>query len=130
MTTAGPPLVKDELGEKVQKLFQDFLEEYQEDGISKYLPEAKELAKPERNTLLVDFSDVEKFNPRLKEAISDQCYRLYPYLCNAAKNFVKDNQNPQSTPSGSATSESNQGAQVPANKEFYVAFENVSHSYK
>jgi len=27
MEVAGPPLVKDELGEKVQKLFQDFLEE-------------------------------------------------------------------------------------------------------
>jgi hypothetical protein len=28
MAAPAPPMVKDELGEKVQKLFQDFLEEY------------------------------------------------------------------------------------------------------
>lgn len=101
---------------------------YKEGDELKYVAEGKELAKPERNTLIVDFSDIEKFNPRLKEAISDQCYRLYPYLCNAVSNFVrespvlKDSQIPGTDQSGQV--------QIPPNKEFYVAFQNVSHSYK
>ena len=92
--------------------------------------EAKELSKPERNTLVVDFADIEKYNPRLKEAISDQCYRLYPYLCNAVKSFVKDNQNSNNAVPASTASSDQSQAQIPMNKEFYVAFENVSHSYK
>ncbi len=94
------------------------------------------MAKPERNTLLVDFADVEKYNPRLKEAILDQCYRLYPYLCNAVKNFVKENQTtqiPASNEGSNSTQSMNdqsQSTQIPANKDFYVAFHNVSHSYK
>ena len=59
--------------------------------MKKYLPQAKELARPERNTLIVDFVDVEKHDERLKNAIHEQLYRLHPFLCNAVKNFVKDN---------------------------------------
>jgi len=128
--TQAVPQVKDELGEKVQKLFQDFLEEYPKNAeTKKYLPQVKELARPDRNTLVVDFSDVEKHDERLKNAIHEQIYRLYPFLCNAVKNFVKDNLNSgMSTESSSANTEKAQ--QIPPNKDFYIAFENVSITSK
>lgn len=126
MEIAAVPQTKDELGEKVQKLFQDFLEECPRDSdVKKYLPQAKELARPERNTLIVDFVDVEKHDERLKNAIHEQLYRLHPFLCNAVKNFVKDNHN-----SGSSNDGEKSQAQIPANKEFYIAFENVSNTCK
>ena len=98
--------------------------------MKKYLPQAKDLAKPERNTLIVDFVDVEKHDERLKNAIHEQLYRLHPFLCNAVKNFVKDNHNNMgaSLPDGSSADKSQQ--QIPPTKEFYIAFENVSQSCK
>ena len=49
---------RDEAAERVQKLFQDFLEEFEieEDGkkLHKYKILAEELAAPEKNTLVVD----------------------------------------------------------------------------
>lgn len=97
--------------------------------MKKYLPQAKDLAKPERNTLIVDFVDVEKHDERLKNAIHEQLYRLHPFLCNAVKNFVKDNHNNLggSLPDGSVDKSQQQ---IPPNKEFYIAFENVSQSCK
>lgn len=129
--TPMPQQVKDELGEKVQKLFQDFLEEYpRESDEKKYLPQARELVRPDRNTLIVDFADIEKHDTRLKNAIHEQIYRLHPFLCNAVKNFVKDNVNAavSSLPEAERSQQSQQ--QIPANKEFYIAFENVSHTSK
>ncbi|CAF0897763.1 unnamed protein product [Brachionus calyciflorus] len=123
------PQMKDELGEKVQKLFQDFLEEYPKDSdAKKYIPQAKELSRPDRNTLIVDFADVEKHDDRLKNAIHEQIYRLYPFLCNAVKNFVKDNQNAMTGSLPDSSVEKSQ--QINANKEFYIAFENVSQTSK
>ena len=70
--------------------------------------------------------DVEKHDERLKNAIHEQLYRLHPFLCNAVKNFVKDNHN-----SGSSIADGEKSqAQIPANKEFYIAFENVSNTCK
>lgn len=85
-------LVKDEVAEKVQKRFQDFLEEWKLEGTSdiKYLEDAKELIKVQRNTLQVDFRDVHLYNQNLGDAIQQEYYRLYPYLCKALTNFVKD----------------------------------------
>lgn len=99
--------------------------------MKKYLPQAKELTRPDRNTLLVDFADVEKHDDRLKNAIHEQIYRLHPFLCNAVKNFVKDNCNgiTGSVPDSSAGGDKTQ-QQMFATKEFYIAFENVSHSSK
>lgn len=126
MEVAGPPLVKDELGEKVQKLFQDFLEECPKDSdVKKYIPQAKDLSRPDRNTLVVDFVDVEKHDERLKNAIHEQLYRLHPFLCNAVKNFVKDVNVSTDSSMGDKTQN-----QISPNKEFYIAFENVSHSCK
>lgn len=127
MEVQGPVQVKDELGEKVQKLFQDFLEECPKDSdVKKYIPQAKDLARPERNTLIVDFVDVEKHDERLKNAIHEQLYRLHPFLCNAVKNFVKD---VNVSGDGSMPADKSQ-QQIPPNKEFYIAFENVSNSSK
>ena len=99
----------------------------------KYIAQAKELARPDRSTLCVDFSDVEKHDQRLRNAIHEQVYRLHPYLCNAVRNFVKDNHtaglNASQLPDGSAPDKSQQ-QQIPANKEFYISFENVSQSSK
>jgi hypothetical protein len=100
------------------------------------LPQAKELAKPERNTLVVDFSDIEKHDDRLKNAIHEQLYRLHPFLCNAVKNFVKDNYNASVTSgsngeaNGHVSQASTQQQQISANKEFYIAFDNVSNNSK
>lgn len=110
--TAGA-MVKDELAEKCQKLFQAFLEEFHSgDGEVKYVREAEELIRPERNTLLVSFTDLEGFNQELATTIQEEYYRVYPYLCRAVRNFARDHGN------------------VPLNKEFYVAIEDLPTRHK
>ncbi|XP_036940586.1 DNA replication licensing factor MCM6 [Acanthopagrus latus] len=106
-------MVKDELAEKCQKLFQAFLEEFQTgDGEVKYVREAEELIRPERNTLLVSFTDLEGFNQELATTIQEEYYRVYPFLCRAVRNFARDHGN------------------VPLNKEFYVALEDLPTRHK
>uniref|UniRef100_A0A7N6BP48 DNA replication licensing factor MCM6 n=1 Tax=Anabas testudineus TaxID=64144 RepID=A0A7N6BP48_ANATE len=106
-------IVKDELAEKCQKLFQAFLEEFQTgDGEVKYVREAEELIRPERNTLLVSFMDLEGFNQELATTIQEEYYRVYPFLCRAVRNFARDHGN------------------VPLNKEFYVAIEDLPTRHK
>ena len=57
----------------------------------KYLEPAKELVeKPQRNTLQVSMRDIQVHNEQLSETITREYYRVYPYLCAAIKNFVKD----------------------------------------
>ncbi|XP_046331406.2 zygotic DNA replication licensing factor mcm6-like [Haliotis rufescens] len=99
--------VKDQVGERCQKLFQDFLEEFAVDGEAKYLPEVQELIRPERNTLTVNFEDVERYNQQLATTVLEEYYRVYPYLCRALKNYAKD------------------WGQIPPAKEFYVSFTDV-----
>jgi len=85
--------VKDEVAELCQKKFQDFLEEWRDEGDTKpkYLEPAKELVeKPQRNTLQVSMRDIQVHNEQLSETITREYYRVYPYLCAAIKNFVKD----------------------------------------
>ena len=77
--------------------------------------------------MIVDFADVEKHDDRLKNAIHEQIYRLHPFLCNAVKNFAKDNSGLSSLVDGSIDKSQQQ---IPPNKEFYIAFENVSQSSK
>lgn len=48
---------------------------FQEDGEVKYLEEARDLIKPERNTLEVSFVDIEKFNQNLTTLIVEEFYR-------------------------------------------------------
>ncbi|XP_043549960.1 DNA replication licensing factor MCM6-like [Chiloscyllium plagiosum] len=105
--------VKDELAEKCQKLFQDFLEEFQNsDGEVKYLHDAEELIRPERNTLAVSFVDLEQYNQQLATTIQEEFYRVYPYLCRAVRNFARDH------------------GTIPPNKEFYVAIQDLPARHK
>ncbi|TRY63758.1 hypothetical protein TCAL_10879 [Tigriopus californicus] len=127
-------LVVDPVGARCQKLFQDFLEEWQHDARPqpdderqggsqataesqrdeplKYLALARELVKPERNTLLVSMKDVEQFNPNLAQTLQEDYYRLYPYLCTALKHYVQDR------------------AEITLEKDYYVSFTNVDTQYK
>ncbi|KAJ7345811.1 hypothetical protein JRQ81_001761 [Phrynocephalus forsythii] len=105
--------IRDEVAEKCQKLFQDFLEEFQSsDGEVKYLCDAEELIRPERNTLIVSFLDLEQFNQQLATTIQEEFYRVYPFLCRAVRTFVRDHGN------------------VPPNKDFYVAFHDLATRHK
>lgn len=45
------------------------------DGEVKYLRDAEELIRPERNTLVVSFTDLEGFNQELATAIQEEFYR-------------------------------------------------------
>ncbi|XP_034986462.1 DNA replication licensing factor MCM6 isoform X1 [Zootoca vivipara] len=110
LAAAAAPLkqIHDEVAEKCQKLFQDFLEAFQNsDGEVKYLRDAEELIRPERNTLIVSFEDLEQFNQQLATTIQEEFYRVYPFLCRAVKTFARDHGN------------------VPPNKDFYVAFQDL-----
>ncbi|KAF0299152.1 Zygotic DNA replication licensing factor mcm6-A [Amphibalanus amphitrite] len=87
----GQSQVKDEVGDRCQKLFQDFLEEWKDhSGEIKYLEAAKELVKPERNTLQVSFEDIQRFNQSLATTIQEEFYRVHPFLCRAVRIFAKD----------------------------------------
>uniref|UniRef100_A0A673IGX5 DNA replication licensing factor MCM6 n=1 Tax=Sinocyclocheilus rhinocerous TaxID=307959 RepID=A0A673IGX5_9TELE len=97
--------VRDELSEKCQKLFLEFLEEFQDKtGDALYLSDAQELIRPERNTLTVSFSNIEHYNQQLATTIQEEYYRVYQYLCRAVRHFARDHGN------------------IPPSKEFYVAF--------
>eukprot|EP00794_Sanderia_malayensis_P003738 gene3738-4260_t len=110
--TVGGAIIKDELAERCQKLFQDFLEEFKVDGDVKYLAEAQELMRPERNTLTVSFHDIESYNSQLSTTIQEEYYRVYPYLCRSVRNFARDR------------------GQVPPSKEFYISFVDVAARHK
>ncbi|KAG8297081.1 MCM DNA helicase complex subunit mcm6 [Homalodisca vitripennis] len=112
-TQTGQIRVKDEVGVRCQKLFQDFLEEFREDGEIKYIEGAKELKSLERSTLEVSFEDVEKYNQSLATTIIEEYYRIYPFLCQAVCNFAKD-----------------RGEAKPEKKEYYVSFVDVPTKHK
>ncbi|KAJ8665405.1 hypothetical protein QAD02_007067 [Eretmocerus hayati] len=83
--------VPDEVGRQCQKIFQDFLNEFKdEDGEVKYLEPIKELTNIERSTLEVSFEDLEKYNQMLSTTVIEEYYRVYPFLCTAIANLVKD----------------------------------------
>ena len=50
---------------------------FEVDGEVKYLDKAKELVKPERNTLQVSYQDVEKYNSNLAVTITSEYYRYF-----------------------------------------------------
>ncbi|XP_045455369.1 DNA replication licensing factor Mcm6 [Melitaea cinxia] len=87
-TYATQSQVKDEVGVRCQKLFQDFLEEFKEDNELKYEKQAKDLLKPELSTLEISFDDVEKYNQNLATTIIEEYYRIYPFLNQAILNYV------------------------------------------
>lgn len=76
--------VRDELSEKCQKCFRDFLSEFADEEGSKepkYLEDALDLVQPDRSTLFVNFADLERFDQRVATLILEQYFRVYPYLC-------------------------------------------------
>ena len=94
------------------------------DGEIKYLESAGNLVRPERNTLLISFEDLDEFNNRLANMVLENYYRsarlcelssghavvlcrVYPFLCYALRNFVNDHKG------------------VNLEKELFIAFENV-----
>ena len=114
-TATDVNLVVDPVGSRCQKLFLDFLEDWRDaGGLLKYLQAAKDLVKPERNTLSVSMKDVEAFNANLAQSIHDDYYRIYPFLCAALKNFIKDRADEE----------------VTADKEYFVAFSDVDAQIK
>ncbi|KAJ3594623.1 hypothetical protein NHX12_003930 [Muraenolepis orangiensis] len=103
-------VMKDDLAEKCQKLFQAFLEEFRTgDGETKYTREAEELIRPERNTLAVSFADLEVFNQELATTIQEE---VYPFLCCAVRNFARDH------------------GDIPLGKEFYLAIQDLPTRHK
>ncbi|XP_066300291.1 zygotic DNA replication licensing factor mcm6-B-like [Branchiostoma lanceolatum] len=108
----GHNLVKDDVADRCQKLFQDFLEEFMVEGEVKYLPDVQELIRPERNTLTVSFNDIEKNNQQLATTIQEEYYRVYPSLCLAVRNFARDH------------------CGVPTSKEFYLSVTDVPTRHK
>ncbi|RWS31530.1 zygotic DNA replication licensing factor mcm6-B-like protein [Leptotrombidium deliense] len=86
--------VKDALAEKCQRLFKNFLNEFNEDisedSDSKYREAVMDLVKPEKNTLFVSFEDVQKFDHSLATIIVEDFYRVYPYLCRALPSFIQE----------------------------------------
>ncbi|KAH8387253.1 hypothetical protein KR093_005887 [Drosophila rubida] len=108
----GQLRVKDEVGIRTQKLFQDFLEEFKEDGEIKYTRPAANLESPDRCTLEVSFEDVEKYDQNLATAIIEEYYHVYPFLCQSVSNYVKDR------------------IGLKTNKDCYVAFTEVPTRHK
>uniref|UniRef100_A0A5K3FJ61 DNA replication licensing factor MCM6 n=3 Tax=Mesocestoides corti TaxID=53468 RepID=A0A5K3FJ61_MESCO len=102
--------VPDVLGEDCQRRFQIFLESHKENNVSKYIEDAKELKQLEKSTLSVSFDDLLMYDSRFASLIEDEYFRVYPYLCNAVKNFIND-QVPDTLNSG---------------RDFYVNFTNIS----
>lgn len=49
----------------------------------KYLEEARDLVKPERNTLEVSFADIDKFNQNLATTVVEEYYRQVQEECRA-----------------------------------------------
>ncbi|XP_067843318.1 DNA replication licensing factor MCM6-like isoform X2 [Heptranchias perlo] len=82
------------------------------DGEIKYLHDAEELIRPERNTLAVSFADLEQYNQQLATTVQEEFYRVYPHLCRAVRNFARDHGN------------------IPPNKEFYVAIQELPARHK
>lgn len=111
-TENGHNKLKDDVGDRCQKLFLDFLEGFEVDGQPKYLEMAKELVKPERNTLQVSYQDIEKYNSNLAIIIVSEYYRVYPFLCQAVYSYVRDK------------------ADFNVEKELYISFIEVSSKYK
>lgn len=108
----GQIKVRDDIGVRCQKLFLDFLEEFKEDGEYKYLEPAKELLQQERSLIEISFEDVERYNQNLATTIIEEYYRIYPYLCQAVSNFVKDR------------------SELKVSKDCYVSFVDVPTRHK
>ncbi|XP_027198794.2 minichromosome maintenance 6 [Dermatophagoides pteronyssinus] len=126
--TAQVSQVKDELAEKVQKLFKSFLLEFVDESKTnvtpKYYDETLALIKPERNTLFVDYRDLVNYNQNLANDIKTDFYRFYPYLCRALVSFINDEKHQTMEGMDQITS------RLIMNKEFYIGFYGIAERTK
>ncbi|KAL8291936.1 hypothetical protein RQP46_002194 [Phenoliferia psychrophenolica] len=102
------PVVRDETGEKVTELFQDFLEKFSEDDIGAhpsssgtahqsdatqqvhfYREQIIAMADFKLHTLYVDYQHLMDARDILAKAVTEQYYRFLPYLRRALQNLVK-----------------------------------------
>lgn len=73
---------------------------------------ANDLVSPDRSTLEVSFEDIETQNQNLATTIIEEYFRIFPFLCQAVSNFVKDRTG------------------LKKEKECYVAFTDVPTRHK
>ena len=123
--------VKDDFAEKCQKIFKNFLNEFGEDveaSESKYASNALNLVRPEKNTLFIDYNDLQKYDQNLATIITEEFYRLNPYLCRALASVVSQ----EATRLREDEEETNLTMlnNVLKNKDFYVGFYNVASAVK
>uniref|UniRef100_A0A6G1SDS4 DNA replication licensing factor MCM6 n=1 Tax=Aceria tosichella TaxID=561515 RepID=A0A6G1SDS4_9ACAR len=90
---------RDELALQINFLFKKFLEEFEEtvedengqpESKLKYADAALELLSSDRQTLFIDFKDIEVYDINMAENIISQYYRFYRYLCQAVGSFVRE----------------------------------------
>lgn len=131
--------LRDNLAEKCQKVFKEFLTEYVDDKAMdtdeaepKYLAEALELVKLERNTLFVDFEDLERYDHQVATIVQEQFYRVYPYLCRGLATLIYDATIGREEDKEKAGHNSNnqQLLSLLRSKDFFVGFYNVSTRLK
>lgn len=131
--------LRDNLAEKCQKTFKEFLTEYVDEkametdqGEPKYLTEALELVRPERNTLFVDFEDFERYDQQVATIVQEEFYRVYPYLCRGLATLVYDETVGREEDKEKAGHSSNNQQLFSSlrSKDFYIGFYNVSTRLK
>ncbi|KAH9747056.1 DNA replication licensing factor MCM6 [Citrus sinensis] len=112
-------ILVDEKAVRVENIFLEFLKSFRLDGNmggeSCYEAEIEAMRANESNTMFIDFSHVMRYNDLLQKAIADEYLRFEPYLKNACKRFVME-QNPN------FISDDN------PNKDINVAFFNIPFS--
>ncbi|XP_022762187.1 DNA replication licensing factor MCM6 isoform X1 [Durio zibethinus] len=107
----------DEKAIRVENIFLDFLKSFRVDprvGESYYETEIQAMEANGSSTMFIDFSHVMLYNDILQKAIADEYLRFEPYLKNACKRFVME-QNPTVI----AEADDN------PNKDINVAFYNI-----
>ncbi|RDD39503.1 Zygotic DNA replication licensing factor mcm6 [Trichoplax sp. H2] len=102
----------DNLGEKCQLSFYEFLTRYEADGTPKYYADVAQLVRPERNTLTVSFKDIENFDSDLAVTIQQEYYRVFPYLCRAVRKCTQEQD------------------KIPQEKEFFISFADFDTRHK
>ncbi|KAL9453154.1 hypothetical protein AB3S75_008867 [Citrus x aurantiifolia] len=112
-------ILVDEKAVRVENIFLEFLKSFRLDGNmggeSCYEAEIEAMRANESNTMFIDFAHVMRYNDLLQKAIADEYLRFEPYLKNACKRFVME-QNPN------FISDDN------PNKDINVAFFNIPFS--
>lgn len=126
---------RDELALQVLTLFKRFLDNA---GRENYGKEAVSLLSNERQTLFIDYHDLELFDNDLAQDIIQDYYRFYPYLCRAVATFAREEKlrmadelmNPDLSPQErqielETIKKELDSAQVKG-KEYYVGFYNLA----